>query len=839
MSGGGLAADQLDTVNHPYGRMFLPTGNGDYTATKPYTNSMDYGDSHLDLDLTNGVPTITDEFTTYNQAFLNSQDGDIASGGLLVLPTQTTGSYPHLLVQVGKSGTMFLLNRDNLGGYNTTADQGVQEQTYAVGGTGAWSSPAYWNGNVYYWGRVDKLKSFPLVNGLLGTTPTESSETYGYPGATPSISANGSTQGIVWSIDSEATATNGPAVLQAHDASNVATTLYSSTTNAARDTAGTAVKFTVPTVANGKVYVGAASEVDFYGLLNGITQTSAPSISPGTESYNLSVSVTITDATPGAAIYYTTDGTAPTTSSTLYTGPITVTSTETINAIASASGYLISAQASATFTNVSQATAVVFSIPTGTYGSTQSLTLTDTTASAAIYYTTDGSTPTTASTLYTGAISVASTETVTAIAVAPGVSNSVPLSQTYTIIPGLTGVSYPIGFAASTGTVILNGSTTLNDTRLQLTNGGTGQAGSAWYYQPLNIQSFTSDFTFQLSNPVGDGITFAIENDPKGFYALGLNGSGKGYQNITKSIAIKFDLVNSGTTGANSTGLYLNGAAPTTPFISLNGTGINLLSDDTMSVHLTYNGTTLTMTMTDLVTAAVWSTSWTVNIPSTVGANTAYVGFTGGTGAYTASQKILTWSLYNVSATAAATPTFTPAAGSYTTAQTVSMASLTPAASIYYTTNGTTPTTSSTLYSAPITVSTSETVKAIATATGYSASNVASAVYTIGGTAATPTFTPGGGSYTSAQTVSIADATTGATIYYTTNGSAPTTSSTVYTGPITVSSFGDFERYRCGHWIYHERGGHCRLCDYSDGNGDANFQPSDRYLHVYSKRFTE
>jgi hypothetical protein len=83
MSGQGLAADQLDTVNHPYGRMFVPTGNGDYSATKPYTNSMDYGESHLDLDLTNGVPTITDEFTTNQEAALNSEDGDIASGGMI------------------------------------------------------------------------------------------------------------------------------------------------------------------------------------------------------------------------------------------------------------------------------------------------------------------------------------------------------------------------------------------------------------------------------------------------------------------------------------------------------------------------------------------------------------------------------------------------------------------------------------------------------------------------------------------------------------------------------------------------------------------------------------
>jgi len=733
--------------------MFVPTGNGDYTATKPYTNSMDYGDSHLDLDLTNGVPTITDEFTTNAQAALDSEDGDIASGGMMVIPTQTTGSFPHLAVQVGKGGTMYLLNRDNLGGYNTTADQAVQEQAYSVGNVGAWSSPAYWNGNVYYWGRFDYLKSFPLVNGLLSTNPTESVETYGYPGSTPAISANGSTQGIVWSIDSEAYTTNGPAVLQAHSASNVATTLYSSTTNSGRDSAGGAVKFTVPTVVNGKVYVPAAAEVDIYGLLNGATQTSAPSITPGSESFTGSVTVTITDATPGAAIYYTTNGTPASTSATLYTGPITVSSTTTISAIASATNSLLSAQATATYTNVSQAAVVTFSLPTGSYSSAQTVTLSDSTANASIYYTLDGTTPTTSSTVYTGAITVGSTETITAIAAAPGVGSSAPLAQTYTIVLGQTGISFPEGFAASAGLINLNGSAQLNDSRLQLTAGAVGQAGSGWYYQPVNVQAFTTDYTFQLSNPVANGITFTIQNASQLFWALGGNGSGLGYEFISPSVGVKFDFFTPVGKGTDSTGLYTNGAVPTTPAIDLSTTGINLLSDDAMAVHMTYNGTTLTMTITDMVTAAVWSNSWTVNIPSIVGANTAYVGFTGSTGAGTSSQKILTWTYETVSATAAATPTFTPAAGSYSSTQTVAISDLTPAATIYYTTNGSAPTTSSTLYTGPVTVSASETLKAIATATGYTTSATGSAAYTIGGSTATPTFSPGAGTYTSAQTV--------------------------------------------------------------------------------------
>ena len=790
MSGGGLPADQLDPVNHPYGRMFFPTGNGTYDAVKPYTNSMDYGDSHVALDLSNGVPTVIDEFTTNQQALLNSEDGDVASGGMMVIPTQTSGAFPHLAVQAGKQGYMYLINRDNMGGFNSSADQIVQEQPYVVGINGAWSSPAYWNGNVYWWGRNDYLKSFSLANGLLSTTPTKSNQVLFYPGATPTVSANGNTQGVVWAVDTYGYASNSSAVLWAHNASNVSTPIYSSSKNPTRDAAGVAVKFVVPTVANGKVYVGTSTELDVYGLLNGVTQTATPVFTPGTQSYAGSVSVTITDATPGASIFYTTNGTTPTASSTLYTGPINVTTSQTIKAIASATGFLTSAQASATYSNVSQASVVVFSQPTGTYTSAQTITLTDITAGASIYYTTDGSTPSAASTLYTGPITVSTTQTITAIATAPGLNPSQPLAQTYTINLGSNGISFTQGFAASTGLVILNGYATLNDSRLQLTNGISGEASSAWYYQPVNVSGFTTDFTFQLSNPLADGMTFAIQKSPQGTAAVGGNGSYLGYAPISNSIAIKFDLYSNAGEGPDSTGLYINGAVPTTPSIDLSSTGIDLHSDDNMGVHLTYDGTTLSMTITDMVTAATWSTSWNINIPTTIGSSTAYVGFTGGTGGQTASQKILTWSFTSSAGNpTAATPTFSPAAGTYTSAQNVTISDSSAGAVIYYTTNGATPTVSSSVYSGPITVSTSQTVKALAVAPGFSNSAVGSATYTINLTAAaTPTFSPAAGTYTSAQNVTISDTTAGAVIYYTTNGTTPTTASTVYTGPVNVGA---------------------------------------------------
>ena len=240
----------------------------------------------------------------------------------------------------------------------------------------------------------------------------------------------------------------------------------------------------------------------------------------------------------------------------------------------------------------------------GSSTSTQplSVTISDSTAGATIYYTTDGTTPTTSSTQYTGAVTVSATETLNAIAVAPGFVNSDVASATYTIDTGQTGIDFPVGFAATQGIMILNGSTDLDDSRLQLTTGLTGEAGSAWYYQPVNIQAFTSEFSFQLSNPAGEGITFAIQGDNN--TALGAAGSGLGYQGIANSIAIKFDLDNAAGEGPDSIGLYTNGASPTVPAIDLSTTGIDLHSDDTFDVTLTYNGTVLSMIISDMITGA-------------------------------------------------------------------------------------------------------------------------------------------------------------------------------------------------------------------------------------------
>ncbi len=1207
LSGGAPPADVIDPVNAPYGRTFLTTGNGSFNAAPPYDNTMSFGDDveRLDLSTTINAPganpssfpqqlPVTDSFTPSNQATLDLQDKDLGAGNPVILPDQSVGGHTHLMAEIGKNGTLYLIDRDAMGGFNSTTDNIVQEFAATAG---MWGNPAFWNNTLYVGGSYSVMKTYTLSAGLFNTTPQSlTSQYFSFPGPTPSISSNGNTNGIVWGLQTEAYATNGPAVLFAWDATNLASQLYASNQVSPRDTAGGAVKFAVPTVSNGKVYVGTASELDVYGLLAGAQSAATPVISPSSQSFNGSISVTITDSTTGATIYYTLDGTVPTTSSTKYTGAITVTATTTVNAIATASGFAESGMASATYTqnlataatptfspaggtytsaqsvtisdttsgatifyttngtapttsssvysapisvsssqtikaiatasgfaqsavgsaaytinlpqaatptfspvggtytgtqsvtlsdattgstifyttngttpttsspvysgpisvsssetinamatapgfaqsavgaaaytiNIPQAATPTFSPAGGTYTSTQSVTISDTTSGAIIYYTTNGTTPTTSSSVYSAPISVSSSQTIKAIAAASGFTQSAVASASYTInLPVAAAPTYapaggtyttaqtvtisdatsgatiyyttngttpttsssvysgPIavsstetinamatapGFtqsAVSSSTYIintsgtlslnlssgfsntyplsLNGAAKLNGTALQLTDGVAGETSTAWYGQPLNIQSFTTDFSIQMSGgtvPMADGIAFVIHNASTGLQTVGPSGGGLGYGpdqpsgsgGIPNSIAIKFDTFNNAGETPDSTGLYVNGASPTVPSIDLTNSGITLTNTHVFKVHLTYDGTTLAMTITDATTNASFSTSWPINIPATVGSPTAYVGFTAATGAQTAIQSVLNWSFsgpvpsapatyqakalpatssgpsfsnlyysgfpdnygvlfgsanvgdnltfslfvpvpgtYDVkvsskvttsrgisqlsvngtnvgspfdqysattanvffdlgnanitsaglqsfkftltgknaassgtslifddivltpqinSAPPAAAPTFSPAAGTYTSVQSVTLSDTTAGATIFYTLDGTTPNTTvggSTLqYSSPISVSSNLTINAIATASGFSKSAVSSAAYVINLPAASaPTFTPAAGTYAAVQSVTLSDSTTGASIFYTTNGTTPTTASTLYSGPIAVNS---------------------------------------------------
>jgi len=254
-SGGGLASDSS-------GYVYLETANGTFDVD---TGGSDYGDSALKLDSTGKV---VDYFTPYNQSDLSNGDIDFGSANPLLLPDQT-GAVAHELLATGKPGILYLINRDAMGHFHSGSDSQIVQSVSAFPNTsgitnGIFMSPAYWNGNVYVAGIDSNLAAYSLSAGKLATTPTsQTGRQFGFPGATVSVSSNGAAAGIVWVL-------NGAAgELDAYDATNLATELYDTTqASGGRDTPGQPVKFAVPTVANGHVYVGTQTELDVYGLLH-------------------------------------------------------------------------------------------------------------------------------------------------------------------------------------------------------------------------------------------------------------------------------------------------------------------------------------------------------------------------------------------------------------------------------------------------------------------------------------------------------------------------------------------------------------------------------------------
>jgi hypothetical protein len=396
---------------------------------------------------------------------------------------------------------------------------------------------------------------------------------------------------------------------------------------------------TVQAIAALMNYVNSSTASAAYVITRGTVATPAFSVAAGT--YTSAQTVTISESTAGATIYYTTNGTSPTTSSSVYAGPIAVGATETLNAIASAAGYSASAVASAAYTINLPAAVPSFSVAAGTYTSAQTVTISDFTAGATIYYTTNGAMPTTSSNLYSTPITIGANATLSAIAVSVSGTPSPVASASYVI----NVVNLSSGFAAKQ--LDLDGYAALVGGALQLTNGGATEAGSGWYPTKLTVNEFTTDFDFQLPTSSADGFTFTIQNGSHGLSSIGGNGGGLGYEFITNSVAVAFNLYEAGVTNAESVGVYSGGVSPQGSAVNLLGTGINLHSGDPFHVHIVYAGTILTLTLTDKTTAASVTETFTVNIPNSVGADTAYAGFTGSTGAMTATQNILDWTFSN------------------------------------------------------------------------------------------------------------------------------------------------------------------------------------------------
>jgi hypothetical protein len=266
-SGGGPSADQ----NH---NVFVLTGDGAFDANR---GGSSYSNSALRINPAGGL-AVADYFSPCNNTQLGGMDFG-ASAPLLVDPAGAV-SEPHLLVNASKNGSLYIMNRDSLGGFLTDCSRDAlpRVQTVGVGDAAILSTPLFWNNTVFVAAGNGKLKAFPLQGNVLANSPTSQSlESFGPQGATPVISYNGAVNAnsgaILWLIDSSGALTPSPApntaaILRAFDPNNLSNEIYNSAMNPSRDSAGLAVKFTVPTVGNGKVYVGTQTELDVYGLLH-------------------------------------------------------------------------------------------------------------------------------------------------------------------------------------------------------------------------------------------------------------------------------------------------------------------------------------------------------------------------------------------------------------------------------------------------------------------------------------------------------------------------------------------------------------------------------------------
>jgi hypothetical protein len=743
MSGAGASADAS-------GNIYFATGNGTWNGTT------DYGDSIVKLGAPSGGSfPVLDYFTPYNQGTLAADDVDLASGGLALLPALPSGV--QLLAQQGKQGTIYLLNTAHLGNYCPNLapacsghDTNVVQEIMGAS-PGIWGSPAYWNGNLYWTGANDHIKAYSFNaggSGLISTSPTSrSAQIFAFSAPTPVISANGTSNGILWALDGSAddsTCDGGGSNclgLYAYDATNLANVLYtSSQASGNRDSPGVAVKFESPIIANGKVYVGTQSSVTVYGLLAGaLPQAATPTFNPAPGAYLTPQTLMLADATPGASIYYTTNGATPTASSTRYTGPFQVGSTEIINAIAIAAGYSQSSTAEGIYdlpeappavnlsaeenidaigisgsippnggidgagdayvasligssiswngstfalgaaNSLDAVSNAVIPLPAGNYSALNVLgtgvngnqpnqtfvvTYSDGSTTSFVQSMSSWTTPQkytgesrvldmadrvgptgklTKGSYYLYGYTFALDSSKTAISLTlPNNKNVVILG----VDVSNTAVGDAAGFTTSNGLTFVHGAARAQET-LELTEKSLNLARAIWTASPVNVQNFATDFTFQItpaSANLGDGMTFTLQN--AGPTACGAADTGQGYAGITSSVAVKFDLLNDAGEGPDSTGFYVNGASPTVPAFDLRPSGVNLHSGDVMHAHITYDGTTLTLVLTDTVTGASFTAAQAINIPATVGGNTAYAGFTGSTGTngnQVSVQQILSW----------------------------------------------------------------------------------------------------------------------------------------------------------------------------------------------------
>ncbi len=260
MTGAGIAADSD-------GFLYFLDANGTFDTTldgNGFPINGDYGNAMVKVS-TSGPLAVADYFNMYNTVQESNSDTDLGSGGALVLPdiSASLNKKVHLVIGAGKDGNIYVASRDNMGKFNPSNNNALYQELSGALPNGAWSMPAYFFNTVYFGGVSDHIKAYPIVNGKLATSPSsQTSKTFTYPGATPSISANLSQDGILWAVENTSLA-----VLHAYNARDLTQELYNSNQQGSRDQFGAGNKFITPMIANGRVYVGTPTGVAVFGLL--------------------------------------------------------------------------------------------------------------------------------------------------------------------------------------------------------------------------------------------------------------------------------------------------------------------------------------------------------------------------------------------------------------------------------------------------------------------------------------------------------------------------------------------------------------------------------------------
>jgi hypothetical protein len=260
MAGAGLAADSS-------GNIYFLDANGDFDTnlnSSGFPGDGDYGNAFMKISTSGGL-AVADYFEMYNQASENGSDVDLGSGGAMVLPDLNDGAghTMHLAVGAGKDTNLYVVNRDSMGKFNPSNNNAIYQELPGALPSGVFAMPAYFNNTVYYGSVGSPIRAFTITNAKLSASATaQTANSLGYPGATPSISANGSSNGIVWAIEN-----SSPAVLHAYDAATLNELYNSNQASGSRDHFGNGNKYMTPTIVNGKVFVGTPNGVAVFGLL--------------------------------------------------------------------------------------------------------------------------------------------------------------------------------------------------------------------------------------------------------------------------------------------------------------------------------------------------------------------------------------------------------------------------------------------------------------------------------------------------------------------------------------------------------------------------------------------